>query len=310
MKKQYYVKTLSAICLTMALNSCTKKDNDLRQITSGRAAGLAAPVAAAGLPATGKNKVAYYTFDASPVNQGVMTLTNFTDKANIVVVFEGTLWELADTVHYNTNWMKNAHYQYKKQVLDDIQTLRARGVKVLMNVDDAASWSTTTPFTTYNSVAKNYVQFASFVNDCVNTVGLDGISLDVEHGATDNTNYRNLIKELGKYFGPLSFNSTTKIYTGAFYSGGAPGPIFREVALSKYLNFVMDMAYFSNNQSRFNYWAATLGNAKVMDGMSHQYNSQSDAVAHAQWHPTPDKAGVMVYAANVNKAYTDAILGQ
>jgi hypothetical protein len=305
MKTQYY-SLLISIALLGSLNSCTKRE---QQAAPSKEEAALQPRTAhtEALPAVGQNRVAYYTFDATPVNQGVLSLTTFTDKANIVVVFEGTLWELADTVHYNTGWMQNAYYKNKKQILTDIQTLRSRGVKVLMNVDDAASWSTATPFTTYNGTAYNYVQFASFVNDCVNTVGFDGISLDVEHGATDNTNYRNLIREFGKYFGPLSSSPGTKIYTGAFYSGGAPGPIFRETSLSQYLNFVMDMAYFSNNTTRFNYWAATLGNSKVMDGMSHQYNSQSSAIAHAQWHPVPDKAGIMVYAANVNKAYTDAI---
>jgi hypothetical protein len=261
------------------------------------------------LPPVGYNKVAYYAFDATPVDQGILPLTTFTDNANIVVVFEGTLWELADTVHYNSGWMKNVVYKSKKQVLDDIQTLRKRGILVLMNVDDAASWSTATPFTTWNGKALNYTQFASFVDSCVTAAGLDGISLDVEHKAVDNTNYRNLIKEFGKYFGPLSSNPLKKMYTGAFYSGrdGPPGPIFREVALSQYLNFVMDMGYKYDNTTRFNYWAATLGNSKVMIGMSHQDNSQASAVAWASWHPTPEKAGVMVFAANVNKPYTDAI---
>jgi hypothetical protein len=261
------------------------------------------------LPAAGENKVAYYAFDATTVGQTMPSLTNFTNYANIVVVFEGTLWELADTAHYNTGWMRNAVYSSKKQILDDIQILRKRGVLVLMNVDDAASWSTATPFTTWNGKALNYTQFALFVDSCVTAADLDGISLDVEHKATDNTYYRNLIKEFGKYFGPLSSNASKKMYVGAFYSGkdGPPGPIFREVALSQYLNFVMDMGYKYNNTDRFNYWAATLGNAKVMIGMSHQDNSQSSAVSWASWHPTPDKAGVMVFAANVSKTYTDAI---
>ncbi|MBV7533733.1 glycosyl hydrolase family 18 protein [Chitinophaga sp. sic0106] len=303
MRKQHLVAVVPMLLLVL-LTSCTKKE----------VAPLAEPNGPAvrtelvTLPAAGQNKVAYYAFDATPQGQGYMSLTNFTDKANIIVVFEGTLWELADTVNYNSGWMINSIYKNKKKVLEDIQTLRSQGKIVLMNVDDAASWSTATPFTTYNGTGYNYTQFASFINTCVNTVGLDGISLDVEHGATDNTNYRNLIKELGKYFGPLSSSPTTKIYTGAFYSGGAPGPSFRDTALAKYLNFVMDMGYFNDNTSRFNYWAATLGNAKVMDGMSYDYNSQSSAVSHAQWHPSPDKAGVMVFAGNVNKAYTDAVL--
>jgi hypothetical protein len=261
------------------------------------------------LPRIGYNKVAYYTFDATPVGQGTFSLTAFTDRANIVVIFEGTLWELADTVHYNTRWMRNAVYRSKKQVLDDIQALRKKGVLVLMNVDDAASWSTATPFTTWNGKACDYRQFAAFVDSCVTAAGLDGISLDVEHKAEDNTNYRNVIKEFGKYFGPLSSSPLTKMYIGAFYSGrdGAPGPVFREAELHRYLNFLMDMGYQRDNMTRFNYWADSLGNAKVMIGMSHQYNSLDSAVDWASWHPKPEKAGVMVYAANVNKAYTDSI---
>ncbi len=261
------------------------------------------------LPAAGQNKVAYYVFDVTPAGQGILPLTTFTNNANIVVVFEGTLWELADTVHYNSGWMHNAYYTSKRQILNDIQTLRGRGVKVLMNVDDAASWSTATPFTTYNGTKYNATQFASFVYSCVTTVGLDGISLDVEHGARDNASYRATIAALGAQFGPRSSHSSSQMYLAAVYSGGAPGPSFRQTALSQYLNFVMDMAYFSNNTTRFNYWAATLGNAKVMDGMSYDYNSQSSAVTFAKWHPSPDKAGMMVFAGNKNKTYTDAILG-
>ncbi len=93
----------------------------------------------AGFTPAGQNKVAYYAFDVTPAGQGILPLTTFTDNANIVVVFEGTLWELADTVHYNSGWMQNAYYHSKRQILADIQTLRSRGIKVLMNVDDAAS---------------------------------------------------------------------------------------------------------------------------------------------------------------------------
>ncbi|WDF55828.1 EndoS/ChiA family endoglycosidase [Mucilaginibacter sp. KACC 22063] len=310
MKKLNHFKSLFALTLLLSVLGCKKETattmDNVRKIGLGVSQNMS--LAATALPAAGQNKVAYYVFDVTPVNQGILPLTTFTDKANVVIVFEGTLWELADTVHYNSGAMQNAYYKNKRQILADIQTLRARGIKVLMNVDDNASWSTATPFTTYNGTAYNYTQFASFVNDCVNTVGLDGISLDVEHNATDNTNYRNLIKEFGKYFGPLSTNSTSKMYTGAFYSGGAPGPIFRETALSQYLNFVMDQGYFQDNTTRFNYWANTLGNAKVMLGMVSDYNSQSSAVAEGQRHPNPDKAGIMVYAGNKNKGYTDAIL--
>lgn len=311
MKKRFcsLLMVVAVVCATM--NSCTMEglapDSVQPADKDAFAASNSALIQPLALPATGQNKVAYYVFDVTPAGQGVLPLTTFTNNANIVVVFEGTLWELADTVHYNSGWMQNAYYHNKRRILEDIQTLRSQGIKVLMNVDDAASWSTATPFTAWNGTGMNYTQFASFINTCVNTVGLDGISLDVEHGATDNTNYRNLIAALGGYFGPLSSSPTTKIYTGAFYSGGAPGPSFRQTALAQYLNFVMDMGYFQNNTTRFNYWANTLGNAKVMLGMSYDDNTQASAITEAQRHPSPDKAGIMVFAANKNKAYTDAI---
>jgi len=266
------------------------------------------------LPAPGRNKVAYYAFDATPKNQGVYPLTTFTDKANIVVVFEGTLWELADSAHYNTGWMQNKYYKYFRQVLDDIQVLRKRGIKVLMNLDDTKAWSTATPFITHDGRRLDYKQYAAFVDSCLTLVGFDGVSLDIEHGATDNSNYRELITELGKYMGPLSGeNSTKRIYTAAIYksSYGVPGPtvIGYDRNVAKYFNFVMDMGYFQDNAARFKRWADSLGNDKVMIGFSHDdaNNSLPVAVNHAKWHPTPDKAGVMVFAGNVNKVYTDSI---
>ncbi|HEY5751257.1 MAG TPA: glycosyl hydrolase family 18 protein [Chryseolinea sp.] len=304
--KQRFCSLMAIAIVCTFMNSCTMEvvapegDSSGKSFTADEDI-LIQPLA---LPAVGQSKVAYYAFDATPSGQGILPLTTFTDNANVVIVFEGTLWELADTVHYNSGWMNNAYYHSKRQVLADIQTLRSRGVKVLMNVDDAASWSTATPFTTYNGTAYNATQFASFINSCVTTVGLDGISLDVEHGATANTNYRNLIAALGGYFGPLSSSPNDKMYTAAVYSGGAPGPNFREVSMSQYLNFVMDMAYSTDN---FSYWSATLGNSRVMEGYSHQLSNLNTAIANAQWHPSPEKAGIMVFAANVSKSYTDAI---
>lgn len=260
-------------------------------------------------PSGGYNKVAYYTFDATPVGQDFMSLTDFTDNANIVVVFEGTLWELADTVHYDTKWMRNRIYTTKKKILDDIRTLQERGLAVLMNVDDAATWSTETPFTTWDGKKLNYREFAAFVDSCADVVGFDGISLDVEHKAVDNMHYRNMIKELGKYFGPLSSDSLTKMYIGAVYESryGVPGEIFREEELSRYLNFVMDMGYTHEDRQRFDFWANHLGSRKVMLGMSHQDNDLERAVDWIARNPAPETAGIMVYAANVNKMYTDSI---
>ena len=263
-------------------------------------------------PPVGYNKIAYYAFDATPVDQGFRSLTDFTDNANIVVVFEGTLWELADTVHYDTRWMRNRIYTAKKQILDDIRILQERGLSVLMNLDDAAAWSTETPFTTWDNKKLDYRGFAAFVDSCVTVVGFDGIALDVEHKAVDNMYYRNCIREFGKYFGPLSSDSLTKMYVAAVYDSryGVPGEIFREEALSRYLNFVMDMGYTHDDAERFDFWSRTLGDEKVMLGMSHQDNTLEQAVEWVSGYPASETAGIMVYAGNVNKNYTDSIFAE
>lgn len=266
-------------------------------------------VSPSGLPAPGNNKVAYYVFDSGGPDH--FPLTTFTAAANIVVLFEGTLWELVDSAHYATGWMRNVNYHSYGEIIRDVRILQGRGVKVLMNVDDAPSWSTSAPFTAYDGKAYDYQQFAAFIKACaIDSLHLDGISLDIEHKATGNASYTALIKEIGKYFGPLSLNSTSQIYTAAIYSGGAPGSVIgksRDVAA--YLNFVMDMAYFSFNYvSRFNQWADSIGASKTMIGVLNDYYDLARATAAAAWQPaSPPKAGIMVYAANNLRSYTDSV---
>jgi hypothetical protein len=266
-------------------------------------------VSEAGLPAPGNNKVAYYVFDSGGPDH--FPLTTFTDKANVVVLFEGTLWELADSVHYSTGWMRNVNYHYYSEIIRDVRILQARGVKVLMNVDDAASWSTSTPFTSYDGKKYDYQQFAAFIKSCaIDSLHLDGISLDIEHGATGNAAYIALLKEIGKYFGPLSSHAASQIYTAAIYSGGAPGYVIgksRDVAA--YFSFVMDMAYFSSKYiARFSQWADSIGASKTLVGVLNDYFDLAYATNVAAWQPaSPPKAGIMVYAANNLKSYTDAV---
>ena len=258
-------------------------------------------------------KVAYYAFDATP-NQ--LPLTQFANEANVVVLFEGTAWEMADSAHYGSPGAYilnvNPNYHSYKAIKDHVKVLQQRGVKVLMNVDDAASWNTTTPFTTYNGQGLNYQQFAAFVKTCiVDSLHFDGIALDVEHmGSTAaNTNFTNLVKQFGAYFGPLSSNSANTVYTAAIYSGGQAGyAIGQSPAVAQYLNFVEDMGYSQNNTTRFNRWANYIGSAKTMIGVSKQYNSLSNAMTAASWLPASgNKAGIMVFAGNVDSAYTNKI---
>lgn len=267
----------------------------------------------AGIPPAGNNKVAYYVFDSGGPDH--YPLTSFTDEANIVVIFEGTLWELADSAHYYTGWMTTTNMNYNRysQIIRDIKILQSRGIKVLMNVDDAASWSTTTPFTTYDGIKYDYKQFAEFIKACaIDSLQLDGISLDIEHGAEDNDNYRLLLKELGKYFGPLSSNSDSQMYIAAVYKGywGRPGfEVGRSKDVMQYLNFLMDMAYFNGDyEERFYQWADSIGSSKTMIGVLNDYFDLDYATDVAAWQPSAGhKAGIMVYAANNLKNYTDSV---
>ncbi len=261
------------------------------------------------------NLVAYYAFDATPVEQGKLRLTDFTNNANVVVVFEGTIFELGDPTHYGSSAsyilnIQGGPYTTYQQIIDDIRALRARGVKVLMNVDDAPAWQTTTPFTDYTGAPKNYLEYAALVNQMAQNVPFDGIALDVEHfTGPANQNFINLVREFGKYFGPRSSNPGGTLYTAAIYSGAQAGDaIGKDTTTASYFNFVEDMGYFQNYQTRFNNYANVIGAGKVMDGFSHQMNSLNDALAYCAWAKPKPAAGVMVFAGNVNKPYTDQIL--
>lgn len=320
MKKQHYTLLLAAIT---GIISCTKMDSihntsTLTESTGATTNALSGAAVSAALPAPPNNKIAYYAFDATPTGTPVVNLplTNFATAANEVVLFEGTAWEMADSVHYGSSssyiLTVNPHYHSYASIIKDVRTLQARGVKVLMNVDDAASWNTTTPFTTYNGTGLTYQQFASFVNACIiDSLHFDGIALDVEHlGSTAaNANYVALIKEFGKYFGPLSSNSASTIYTAAIYDGAEAGfAIGQSTSVAQYLNFVEDQGYFENNTTRFNRWANSIGDSKTMIGVSKQYNSLSNATTAAAFEPSSGtKAGIMVFAGNVDSSYTNKI---
>jgi hypothetical protein len=318
MRKLHYTCALLA---SFSLFSCLK--SNLSDLTSSgsltaTANSSLAVAAATALPANPNNKIAYYAFDATPTGSPVVNLpmTNFANSANEVVMFEGTAWEMADSVHYGSSssyiLTVNPHYTSYASIIADVRTLQARGVKVLMNVDDATAWNTTTPFTTYNGTGLTYTQFAAFVNACViDSLHLDGIALDVEHlGSTAaNTNYTNLLKALGAYFGPKSSNSTTEIMTAAIYNGAQAGyAIGQSTTVAAYFNFVEDMGYWENNTTRFDLWANYIGDGKTMVGVSKQYNSLSNAETAAAWEPSGGtKAGIMVFAGNVDSSYTNSI---
>jgi hypothetical protein len=310
MKQQYFM-LIFAIAVSMIIISCSKKEEMVPAEVGKNTTNLKAS-----LPVNPNNLIAYYAFDATPSGQGKLPASTFTDKANEVVMFEGTPWEVSDSTHYGSSssyilTINGGPYKYYKQIINDIKILQARGVKVLWNIDDNNTWNTTTPFTTYNGTALTAAQYASFVYSSITALGLDGIALDIEHlSSAPNSNWTAVVQNLGAYFGPKSSNPNTMLYTAAIYSGGQGySNIGQSTTMAAYFNFVMDMAYGGDYQSRFTQYSNVIGNGKVMAGMSYQYDSQSTAIAYCNWAKSlsPVAAGVMVFAGNVNKAYTDAI---
>jgi hypothetical protein len=68
------------------------------------------------------------------------------------------------------------------------------------------------------------------------------------------------------------------------------------------------MGYWENNTTRFDLWADYIGDSKTMVGVSKQYNTLSNATTAAAWEPSGGtKAGIMVYAGNVDSSYTNTI---
>jgi hypothetical protein len=102
------------------------------------------------------------------------------------------------------------------------------------------------------------------------------------------------------------------MYIAAMFKGywGEPGyDIGRSKDIMAHLNFLMDMAYFNLNfTGRFNQWADSIGSSKTMIGVLNDYNSLDSACMIAAWQPpNGPKAGIMIYAANNLKSYTDSI---
>jgi hypothetical protein len=102
------------------------------------------------------------------------------------------------------------------------------------------------------------------------------------------------------------------MYIAAMYNGywGRPGyDIGRSKDIMAYLNFLMDMAYFDSVYTkRFSQWADSIGSSKVMIGVLNDYFDLDFAVKVAGWQPpSGPKAGIMVYAANNLKSYTDSV---
>ena len=322
MKSLFTWSKTSIAALLILTYGCNKNDN-LNSNNTEKVALTNQNTLAAAAITSNPYKVAYYAFD-----HGGPRISTFAPGANVVVLFEGTPFEMADSIHYGSTssyMFSNANYKSYKAILADVQVLQSKGVKVLWNIDDASAWQTATPFTTYNGVGLTAAQYAAFVKSCViDSLHMDGIALDQEHiqpySTTPNTNYLAVLNSLSSYFGLKSSNPLT-IFTSATGYNVAYGlnPIKNNTAYAANMNFVMDMGYNVSNSYRVNtrlkpFASITnFGWPKTMTGVDVEGNTVGgsqfiqDSISSA-WEPSgTNKAGIMVYAANGDTAYAGRI---
>ncbi len=305
-------------CAWMIAAGCSKTDKLLPDKTNAPAEFLTVqgPLGSASNP----YKIAYYAFD-----HGGPRITEFSPYANVVVLFEGTPFEMADSVHYtSTGWIfKNPNYPNYAALFRDIKILQAKGVKVLWNIDDAPSWQTSSPFTDYSGKKLSAAQYAALVKACViDSLHMDGIALDQEHitpySTEPNSNYLSVLKNLSAYFGLSSSNPST-IFTSATGYDVTYGwrPIQSDKSYAANMNFVMDMGYWQTNQQRITTRLPRFANIagfgwpKTMTGVDAEQGAQSnlsESILSAQWQPSGTyKAGIMVYAANGDTSYAGKV---
>ncbi|MDF2514849.1 MAG: hypothetical protein K0R59_145 [Sphingobacterium sp.] len=270
---------------------------------------------------TGPYKVAYYAFD-----NGGPRISEFAPDANVVVLFEGSVWAMADTLRYpfSDNYIKaNTNYKSYKALLADVRTLQSRGVKVLYNVDDDVTWQNAITLPTGNRGYKgkdlSATEYANLIKvSTIDSLHLDGIALDQEHiipwGTAPNQNYLNVLNALSSHFGLTSANPST-IFTTA--SGAnvryCLEPLQNNTAYAANMNFVMDQGYGITNADRIQRLLpfasiANFGWPKTVAGISAALPHAEDIIT-AQWQPTDGsyKGGIFIYAANSNPSYTAKI---
>lgn len=149
-------------------------------------------------------------------------LRDIPEGVDMVILFGLKYYNLLDTTKLSAGTGMMQGFESYQDLFEQIRSLQKRGILVLQNIDDQASWQTEKPDGFSSAIA-----FADTLKSLlIDKLHLNGISLDVEHkgkqpdllppfpgydetgykrwytGSMEaNTSYLNVIKSLTKYFG-------------------------------------------------------------------------------------------------------------
>ncbi|KIO76111.1 endo-beta-N-acetylglucosaminidase [Pedobacter lusitanus] len=274
--------------------------------------------------------IAYYITDG---RNPTFKLRDMPDGVDMVVLFGVKYWQYLDTLKYPAGTGMMASYKSYGEYFSDVKALQQRGIKVLQNVDDAASWQDAKP----DGYATPEIWATTLKQTLIDKYHLDGISLDIEHsgkrpnpippfpkfseigyngwysGSMDaNPNFLSCIGALTKYFGPKAANNT-QLHTAT----GLDVYSWNKIA-EKYvdaIDYFQVQSYdrkITDCQLMMNYATGTNkipASKMVFGSYAEGGKSQTEDVKLAKWVPTQgQKGGIMVYTFNANVTYAKAVL--
>jgi hypothetical protein len=264
--------------------------------------------------------VAYYVTDG---RNPTYKLTDIPKGVDIVVLFVIKWPAYLDTLNNPPSGATIGAYPSYGAFFKDIKTLQARGIKVVQNIDDEDTWQTTTP--------AGYATAAAFAlkmkQELLDTLKLDGISLDIEHSGAPpdpippfppydsigyygwysysmeaNQNFLNCIGAMTKYFGTTAPNTPLLMSATGLdcYSWNAIASRF-----VNNFNYFGVQAYgrdSTTDQLMNNYATGTnkIPSSKMMYGVNGEdVTTLGQDTGVAKWVPTQGQKGaVFVYSFN------------
>jgi hypothetical protein len=280
--------------------------------------------------ANGQIFIAYYITDGRNLN---FKLKDIPGGVDMVVLFGVKYWQYLDTLKYPAGTGMMSSYKSYGAYFNDIKALQKRGIKVIQNVDDDASWQDAKP-DGYNSPALWAEALKKLLLD---KHSLDGISLDIEHSGKApnpipvfpgyekigyyswysssmdaNPNFLSCIEALTKYFG-LTAPNNKQLQTASgldVYSwdkiAAKFGSSFNYFQVQSYDRTVATCQLMMNYATSVNKIPAS---KMIFGAYAEGGNSQAEDVKLAKWTPTQGKkGGMMVYTYNANTSYAKAVL--
>ena len=273
--------------------------------------------------------IAYYITDGRNPSFKLKDIPNGVD---MVILFGIKYWTLQDTTKLESGTGMMANFTSYKDLSKQIHSLQKRGIKVLQNIDDEASWQSSKPGGFAS--AKAYAEAIKSI--VIDQWKLDGISLDVEHeGKRPNPipnfpgyqatgyygwyypsmeatpEYLEVIRELSKYFGTTApKNKQLQIASGINVFAWDKimqhfGNNFNYVQLQSYgvkLNEAKSMMKYLTETNKIPAGKVVFG-AYAEGGK----NKETD-VELAKWSPDQGvKGGIMIYTYNADVEYANTV---